>query len=164
METVLAVEIMLESHSSLVEKDNPSILEDDFSSRTEHLHINGTSVIRAVKQKQLSFSSNEINWPLCVPVHTDQKIWTRPNSSSVAISSSCEIRCLITLRVQNSITDNIIRKVINIRKKRVGRRMEAWVTQAFTGYFCETSHPEPFKSLYYWEKNKIRPNIWPEIP
>ena len=35
METVLAVEIMLESHSSLVEKDNPSILEDDFSSRTD---------------------------------------------------------------------------------------------------------------------------------
>ena len=54
--------------------------------------------------------------------------------------------------------------VINIHKKKLGPRMEALVTQAFTGYCCETSHPEPFESLYYWEKNKIRLNIWPEIP
>ena len=100
----------------------------------------------------MSFSGNEINWPLCFPVHTDQKTWSRPDSSSIAISSSCQIRCLITLWVESSIisidssiTDNIIRKVINVCKKIVGPRMGPWLTPAFT---------EPLSALYYWEKKR----------
>ena len=38
--------------------------------RPIHFQINSTSVIRLVKQNQLSFSSIEINKPLLVPVHS----------------------------------------------------------------------------------------------
>ena len=51
------------------------------------------------------------------------------------------------------------------KRKIVGPGMEPWVTPALTRYSCEvkTYHPEPFEGVYYWEKKKKRPNIWPKI-
>ena len=41
-----------------------------FKNRPIHFHINRTTVIKSVKQNQLSFPSNEINKPLLTPVHS----------------------------------------------------------------------------------------------
>ena len=41
-----------------------------FKNRPNYFHINSTSVIRLVKQNQLSFSSIEINKPLPALVHS----------------------------------------------------------------------------------------------
>ena len=45
LETVLAIDIMQEPQFNLEEKDNPSILKDDFSSRTDSSIF--TSIVRA---------------------------------------------------------------------------------------------------------------------
>ena len=42
--------------------------------RPIHFHIHSTSVIRLVRQNQLSFSGIEINKPLPAPVHSVSKI------------------------------------------------------------------------------------------
>ena len=60
---------MLKPQSNLEEEVNPSILNDDFSSRTAPSNRT-TGVIRPVKQNQLSFPNIEINKPLLAPVHS----------------------------------------------------------------------------------------------
>ena len=84
-----------------------------------HFHINRTSVIRPVKQNQLKLLSIEINKPFSVPVYIVSKIRFKFRSQFKLLP---QIRCLITLRIESSIisidsniTDNIIRKVINIQ-------------------------------------------------
>ena len=50
-------------------------------------------------------------------------------------------------------------------RKKVQPRIEPWGTQALTlDVLVRTSHPESPEAVYYWEKEEIRPNIWPEIP
>ena len=73
LEAVFAIEILQEPQSSLEEKDTPSILKDDFSSRTDQsifFYINSSSVIKPVKRSKLGFSSIEINEPLSAPVQS----------------------------------------------------------------------------------------------
>ena len=68
LEAVLAIEIMWEPQCSLEEKVNPSIFNDELSqvkNRPIYFHITSTSVIRQVKQNQLSFSSSEANYSSC---------------------------------------------------------------------------------------------------
>ena len=61
MEAGLTIEIILESQFNLEEKNNASILKDDFSSTKDppiFTSIN-TSVIRPIKKIQLSFCRNQ---------------------------------------------------------------------------------------------------------
>ena len=81
-------------------------------------HINSTSVIRPVKPKELIFSCFEINKPIPAPVHSVSQIRFKFRSQFWLLA---QIRYLITIRIEtsiisidNNITDNIIRKVINV--------------------------------------------------
>ena len=81
-------------------------------SRPFHFHINSTSVIRPVKWNQLSFSS------IPAPIHSISLIKFNIQRQ---LQSLPQVRCLITFRVGisiistgSNITDNMIRKVINI--------------------------------------------------
>ena len=87
-------------------------------SRPIHFHINSNSVIRPVKRNQLIFSSIELNKPLPAPVYSISKIRFKFRSQFELFP---QIRCLITLRLESSIisvysniTDNIIKKIINV--------------------------------------------------
>ena len=57
LEELLAIEIRYEPQSNSEEKDNPSILKDDFSSKNKctQFHINSTSVISMVKRNKFEF-------------------------------------------------------------------------------------------------------------
>ena len=87
--------------------------------RPIHFHINKTTVIRPVKWNKLSFPRIEINKPLLTPVHSVSQIRFQFRSQFKLLS---RIRCLVTLRIKSSIisidssniTDNIVRKVINV--------------------------------------------------
>ena len=72
LEAVLAIETMQEPQSDLEEKVNPSVLKDDFFSRTDQPILTSIAPVlfRLVKRNQLSFSSIEINRPLPDPVHS----------------------------------------------------------------------------------------------
>ena len=54
-----------------IRESQPQYLKRQFSlkSRLIYFHINSTSVIRSVRQNQMSFSNIEINKPLPAPVH-----------------------------------------------------------------------------------------------
>ena len=87
-----------------------------------YFRINSTSVIIRVKFNQLGFSSTEINKPLRVPVHSVLQIRIKVKSQFKLL---LKIRCLIILRTESSIisidsniTDNIIRKVINVQQEK----------------------------------------------
>ena len=87
-----------------------------------HFHINKTVVIRRVKRKQLSFLSIEINKPLLTLVCSVSLIRFKFRSHLKLLS---QIRCLITVRIESSIisidssiTDNVIRTVINIQQEK----------------------------------------------
>ena len=85
--------------------------------RPIHFHINSTSLIRLIKQNQLSFSSIEINKPIPAPIHSvsDSDSSSEANSScchrSDASSHSDYIVVSSPYIVQYC---NIIRKVINV--------------------------------------------------
>ena len=86
-----------------------------------HFHINRTSVIRPVKQNQLSFSSIEINKALFATVHSVLQIRFKFRNQFKLL---LHIRCMITLRIESSIisiysniTDNISRKIINVQQE-----------------------------------------------
>ena len=49
-------------------------------------------------------------------------------------------------------------------RKSVGPRMEIWLTPALTGYSCDELPSTTTQSCLLWRKDKIRSNIWPEIP
>ena len=49
-------------------------------------------------------------------------------------------------------------------RKSVGPRMDPWGTPALTGYFCEDFPSRTTQSRLLLRKEKIRLNIWPEIP
>ena len=49
-------------------------------------------------------------------------------------------------------------------RKSVGARMEPWGTPALTGYSCEDFPSTATRNCLVLRKDKIRPNIWPEIP
>ena len=49
-------------------------------------------------------------------------------------------------------------------KKSTGPRMEPWGTPALTGYFCEDFLSRTTGSYIIVRKDKIKANIWPEIP
>ena len=69
LEAVLAIETMQEPQSNLNEKEGPSILRDDFSSRTDL--SNFTSIAPETGQmKQAEFSCIEIKNPIPAPVHS----------------------------------------------------------------------------------------------
>ena len=106
----LAIEITQELQSK--RKSTPASLKILFP------HIISTSFNRSVKQNHLSFSSNEINKPLPALVHRVSQIRFKIRSQFQLLP---QIRCQITFRIENSIisigsniTDNIIRKVINV--------------------------------------------------
>ena len=133
--------------------------------RPIHFHINRTSVIWPVKQNQLSFPCTEINKLLLAPVHSVSYFNFRGQFKLLP-----HIRCLITLRIESSIisiysniTDNII-KVTMYSRKSVGPRMDPWGTPALTGYSCEHLPSRTTRSHLFPRKEKIRPNICPEIP
>ena len=91
-------------------------------------HINSTSVSRLVKRNQLSFSSIEINKPLPAPVHRVSQIRFNFRSQFQLL---LQIRCLITIRVESSITsidsnitDNI-RKAIKVQQEKCRIKNEA---------------------------------------
>ena len=83
--------------------------------RPIHFHMNSTSVLRPVKRNELSFSS--IDW--------NQQVTSYPSTQCLVDQIQVQkpqIRCLITFRVESNIisidsnmTDNIIRKVINVQ-------------------------------------------------
>ena len=49
-------------------------------------------------------------------------------------------------------------------RKSVGPKMEPWGTQALTRYSCEYFPSKTTQSRQLFRKDKIMPNIWPEIP
>ena len=76
--------------------------------RPIHSHVNSTRVIRPIKQNQLTFASIKINKLLPAQFHSVQLL---------------PLICLITFRmlssiisIDSNITDNIIRKVINVQQ------------------------------------------------
>ena len=99
------------------------------------------SVIRPVKQNQLSFPSIEINKALLALVHNVSQIRFKFRSQFKLLP---HIRCLITVRIESSIistdsniTDTIIRRSLMYNRKSVGPRMKPCGTSALTGYSCE---------------------------
>ena len=159
----------IEPQSNFEEKVNPSILKDDFSSRTDPFIF--TSIPPVLLDR-----SNETSWVLSALKSTSHFL----SQSTVSRRSDyirsqfkllSQIRCLIKLRVENStisidnnITDNIIRKVINVYRKSVGQRMGPWGTPALTEYSCEDFPSRTTRSRLLLRKEELRPNIWPEIP
>ena len=90
--------------------------------RPIHFHINRTSVIRPIKQNQLSFTGNKISKSLLTPVYSVSKIRFKFRRQFKLLP---QIRCLITLkikssiiRIDNNITDTISRKVINVQQEK----------------------------------------------
>ena len=49
-------------------------------------------------------------------------------------------------------------------KKSAGPRMGPWGNPALTGYSCEDFPTRIIQSHLFLRQDKIRPNIWPEIP
>ena len=49
-------------------------------------------------------------------------------------------------------------------RKNLGPRKEPWGILELTGYFCEDFPSTTTLSYLLLRKEKIRPNIWPEIP
>ena len=88
--------------------------------RPIHFHINSTSVIRLVKQDELSFSSTEINKQLPALVCSVLTIRFKFRRKFQLLP---QIRCLIFIRVESSTisidsnnTYNIFRKAINVQQ------------------------------------------------
>ena len=48
--------------------------------------------------------------------------------------------------------------------KRVGPRTDPYGTPVITGYSCEDVPSKTTQSCLLLRKDKIKPNIWPEIP
>ena len=97
--------------------------------RSIHFHINSISIIRTVKQNQLIFFSIEINKQLSVSVHSVSQIRFKFRSQLQLLP---QIRYLFLFRVESSIisidshiTDNIIRKVINVQQEKCWTKNEA---------------------------------------
>ena len=89
--------------------------------RPIHLHTNSTSVFRPVRRNQLSISSIKIIKSLPVPICSVLQARFKFRSQFQLLQ---QIRCLITFRVEShiisidsNITDNIIRKVINLQQE-----------------------------------------------
>ena len=72
-----------------------------FKKRSVIFHVKRASVIRPVKRNQLSFSSIEMKKPLPSPVHSISQIRVMFRSQFLML---LQIRCMITLRVESSIS------------------------------------------------------------
>ena len=103
----------------IIQKDNPSILKYDFSSRKDrpiHFHVNKSSVIRLIKQNHLLFFQHWYQQATSCP----SPCFFVDHSSSEANSSCCNRSDVWSLILESSIinidinfTDNIVRKIIN---------------------------------------------------
>ena len=124
---VLAIEIMHKPQSNLEEKVNPSILKDDFSSKTNLFIFTSIAPVLLDRSNKAScFSSTEINKPLPAPVH---HIRFKFISQFQLLP---KIRYLTTggvessiISIDNNTINNIIRELINIYiRESVGPRIE----------------------------------------
>ena len=127
--------------------------------RPIHFRINSTSVIRPIKQNQLSFFSIEINKQLPVPVHSVSQIRFKVKSQFQLLP---QIRCLILftvessiIRIDSNIMDNITKKVIKVYI--VGKvQYQEWTKDE---YSCEDFLCKNTQSHLLLRKEEIRPNI-----
>ena len=69
LEAVLAIKIMYEPQSNLEKKDKPSILKDDFSSRTAPSIFTSIAPLLLDWSNKIDFSSTEINKIYPIPIH-----------------------------------------------------------------------------------------------
>ena len=123
--------------------------------RPIHFHINSISIIRTVKQNQLIFFNIEINKQLSVSVHSVSQIRFKFRSQLQLLP---QIRYLFLFRAESSIisidshiTDNIIRKVINVQQEKCWTKNEA--------YSCEYFQSRATRRGLLLRKYEIRPNI-----
>ena len=98
---------------------------------------------RLVKQNQLSFSSIEINKPLPAQVHSPSQIRFKFRSQFQLLPQ------ISSISTDSNITDNIIRKVINVQQKKCRTKNRALRNSSIRlGYIkCyRLSSPRPVKS------------------
>ena len=119
---VLAIEINIRAPIQFRRQSQPQHLKMWFFLKNKpiHFHINSTSAVRLVKRNQLSFLSIEINKLLLTLVHSVSLIRFK---FRIQFQLLLQIRCLIALRISQistdaNITDEIIRKVINVQQKK----------------------------------------------
>ena len=70
LEAALAIEIMLELQSNLEEKVNPSILKDDFSSRTDPFIFTSIALMLLEWSNETSWINNWNQQTTSSPVHS----------------------------------------------------------------------------------------------
>ena len=101
-------------------KDNPRILKNDFSSKADPSISTSTGPMLLDWSNKTSwvFPTILINKPLPAPVHRVSQVRFKISGQLYLLP---QIRCLITLwekssmiNIDSNITDNIIRKVINV--------------------------------------------------
>ena len=69
------------------------------------------------------------------------------------------MRCLITLREESitisigiNITDNILKKFIDLKEEKCSTKNGTWETRALTRYSSDSFRSRTTKVVYYWEK------------
>ena len=135
------------ARANLEEKVNRSILKDDFRQERTHPFLHQQNQCNQTGQ---SFSSIEINKSLPASVHSVSQIKFKFRSQFWFLP---QIRCLITLRLQSSfsidskVTDNIIRKVINVQQEKYrtnnGPLRNSNINWIILLRFLIQNHPKP---------------------
>ena len=119
-------------------------------------HCSSTSVIGLVKWIKLSFFTNELNKPVPAPVHSVLQI---SDSCSAANCNYCHLShawsLLESTIISNNITDNIIKKAINVWWEKCMTKMKPWGIPAVTGY---SSEDFPSRTTFKPSITKKRPN------
>ena len=114
LKTVLAIETV----TTLRERQSQYLKRYFFlKKRPIHFHINSTRVIRPAKQNNLRFSSVEINKPLDAPVCSVLQIRFQLEDYLVVATNQMPDHNQNKVQyhqIDRNITDNIIRKVINV--------------------------------------------------
>ena len=148
---------------------NPSILKDDFSSRTD-------PYIFTLIEPVLLNRSNKTSWvsPALKPRShflPQSTVSYRSDSSSEANSSCChrsdgwsDLAKSSIIFIDSSVTDNIIKKVINVKWEGRRAKNEALRNSSINWIFCEDFPSKTTRNHLLLRQEQLRPNIWLEIP
>ena len=126
---------------------------------SKNLRHYSTSVIRPVKQNQLSFPCIEI---YKATSFSSQQCLVDQIHVQKPFKLLSQIRCLIMLRIESSvirIDSNITDNIRWLITKTVGAGMEPRGTPALTGYSCQDFPFRTTQSCLLLRKEEIRPNI-----
>ena len=146
-------------------EDQPQYLKISFFLKNKpiHLQFNRTTVIRPVKENQLTFPSIEINKQLLDPVHRVLQIRFKLRTQFKLL---LQIRCLIILRTESNIisidsyiVDNIIRKVINVQQEKSRSKNVALRNSSINWIFLTENSIQSHLKPLFPRKEEIMSNI-----